>query len=59
MNGRSFGKGASRKVLWTRARLRRGLRKAAQALAQQGLGSEDWALLAVALGAALVVIGGR
>lgn len=39
--------------------LRQGLRKTERALARQGLRSEDWALLAVALGVALMVVGGR
>lgn len=42
-----------------RTRLRQGLRRARRGLARQGLSGEDWALLAVALGVALMVIGGR
>lgn len=53
------GKRLLRRMPWVRARLRRGLRRAARALARQDLAAEDWALLAVALSVALAVARGR
>jgi hypothetical protein len=59
VRGKALGTRCYRQVPQAKAWIPRRLRKAARALGQGGLRGEDWALLAVALGVALLVVGGR
>jgi len=59
VRGRALGARCYRQVPQAKAWLRRRLQKAARALGRGELRGEDWALMAVALGVALLVVGGR